>query len=460
MKAEHLLKLLSDSFGPKAESIDVESFHVYFENRPSILAKIKESKHQFITGRRGTGKTTFLKYLDLATLASAPGDRASLPAIGFYINLGTFAIPNIGLLTAEFASAIFSKWLPLKCTASILDGLEKGVKGKLLEIRGDSLDVIVHTMMGENKQKGTFAELKDDVGQLIQHLESLCSRQNFDLEELNEMIKSPLRDIPLESLLNEVASKIRLILEDKYKNVPGVFFLLDRYDELPNYLQDFTKVLIHWGTPQEYYLKIGVTGTDNLQLKGVPHRDYRIVHVEFPPTPEGEKEYHDFATRVLKKRLLAISESIQKVDPSEAIASTFLDVNKLFPVSKDRQNLVIYTGVGVLERLSARNISIFLDYVSAILREAISNSTECNLLRSTGSIPFDVQHKAIKGEATDRFDQEFPTQVGIAAKKFHTFLIKKLHPGEGEFYTGFILTGEVGSEANQIVHDALDLIQA
>jgi len=454
MKSEHLLKLLSDSFGPKAESINVKSFHLYFEDRPSILVKMKESKHQFLVGRRGTGKTMFLKYLDLATLASSPRYRENLPAIGFYINLGRFAIPNISLLSSDFASSIFSKWLPIKCSASVLDGLEKGIKSNLLQTDEQFLDVIASIMIGANNPKGAFTKLKNNVQLLIQKLESLCSSQNFDIKELNK-IRSPIINMPLENLLNKISSHIRLMLGDRYRNVPGIFFLLDRYDELTRHLQNFINPMIHWGSPQEYYVKIGVTRTDILQLKDIPHRDYRIIPIEFPPTTEGEQDYHRFAIPVLEKRLHAISQNIQEIDPKDVIASAFKDINKLFPDSLDREDLVLYSGFKVLEKLSARNISVFLAYVFAILRKTVSNIAECDLLRSTGHIPFDLQHRAIIEEATDRFKQEFPTQVEASTKKLYTFLVNQLHSEKSRSYLYFTLKGEVDSEDNQKVNQAL-----
>ena len=135
MKSEKLLKVISDSFGPKAESIDVESFHLYFENRPSILSKMRASTHQFLVGRRGTGKTTFLKYLDLSTFTSSFTSIDNLPSVGFYINLGKFAIPNINILSSELASSVFSRWLPLKCVLTILNAIESCLKRKIYFIK-------------------------------------------------------------------------------------------------------------------------------------------------------------------------------------------------------------------------------------------------------------------------------------------------------------------------------------
>jgi len=455
METGHLLKLLSDSFGPKAESIDVESFHLYFEDRPSILAKIKGSNHQFIVGRKGTGKTMFLKYLDLATFASDSGAIKEPSAIGFYIPLGKFAIPNINYLSTKYASAIFSKWLPLKCMISVLHGIEKGIKTELFQTDKQCLDSIACRMTNEDNPNGAFNKLKTTIEELIQQLESFSSGQNFDVQELHDTIKSPLRNVPLEGLLNDVSVEIRLMLKDKYKNIPGIFFLLDRYDELLHPLQRFIKPLIYWGNPQAYYLKLGVTCTDNLTLRDVPYRDYGIISIEFPPVPEGKKDYRNFATAVVKKRLDYISESIQKEDSDDAISLALLDISRLLPASADKENLILYAGIEVLEKISARNIAIFLSYVYAVLLESISDPDGLNLLRSTGRIPPDLQHKAIKMEDSNRFTQEFPSQVRSSAKKLYRFLINNLYSGEDSHYAQFTLTGEISSKVNETVNEAL-----
>lgn len=125
---EAVLRLIGDAFAPKADVYEPDIVAAYFADRPDLLHKLYEQKHQVLLGRKGTGRTMVLKHLSLPCQIhrnniSVTDSNFSVDFIGFYVSLSEQTQPPVGPEHDPELRAVYGHWFNLVCLLSVLDTL-------------------------------------------------------------------------------------------------------------------------------------------------------------------------------------------------------------------------------------------------------------------------------------------------------------------------------------------------
>lgn len=409
-KESKLEKVIQDSFASRAEQYSSIDLLDYFIPPPKSM-DFRSRYHHFIVGRKGTGKTMILKNLSSRTqLSRKIKEEVDIWAdltddyCGFYLMMPPKKLPAVNPSKSLIQQRLFDHWINISILKSIVEDVIFFSSHFDVSVPKDVSDIL-HELLKSDLP----SELKDLESFLVdlRNQTMICLRElgvkKIGIDDIRENLSSNVRyGGKLTTLPDFLYDICESLVSPLFGDAP-IFFLLDEFEKIPKTYQEYLLDVISWRSNQPYFVKIGSRYWKDFEID-LPPDKIDIIDIE-DFDPEG-KRYKTFSKKVLDQRCKSVCDLL-----SEEFGISYKKSEKaseaLLP-NTDRSG--VYAGVNEIIKLSSGFIRYVIELGNAILLRSLSSDPD---LSKIGSVPVDVQDRAIHQRSEEQISQELVSDIGF-----------------------------------------------